>query len=71
MKLDKVDFIKIDVEGFEKDVIDGALKTIDRTHPYIMLESWEDAGNINYIIEKLVGIGYRWKKFTKADYLFY
>ena len=33
-----VDFIKIDVEGFEKHVIDGAAKTIDRFKPIVVLE---------------------------------
>ena len=38
LKLQKIDFIKIDVEGFEKEVIDGAKKTIARCKPIIVLE---------------------------------
>ena len=43
VKLDReecrgVDFIKIDVEGFEKEVIEGARKTINKFKPIIVLE---------------------------------
>lgn len=34
----KVDFIKIDVEGFEKDVIEGLAETISREKPVVVLE---------------------------------
>lgn len=36
--LNDVDFIKIDVEGFEQEIIKGALRTIQRDHPVIMVE---------------------------------
>lgn len=40
--LDRVDFIKVDVEGFEPQVLKGALQTIERFNPIIYLEfnSW-------------------------------
>lgn len=34
----KVDFIKIDVEGFERDVIEGLSKTISASRPIVTLE---------------------------------
>jgi FkbM family methyltransferase len=34
----KVDFIKIDVEGYEKNVIEGLLQSILQNHPVIVLE---------------------------------
>ena len=40
--LSNVDFIKIDVEGFELEVVDGARETIARDRPLIMIEQ---AGN--------------------------
>jgi FkbM family methyltransferase len=36
--LDRVDFIKIDVEGFEQDVIEGLHQTIEKSKPVVVLE---------------------------------
>jgi FkbM family methyltransferase len=36
--LDRLDFIKIDVDGFEIDVLEGAKKTLKRFRPRIMME---------------------------------
>lgn len=38
LKLDHVDFIKIDVEGFEADVLAGATETIRECNPLILAE---------------------------------
>lgn len=35
---ENVSFVKIDVEGFEKNVIDGMINTIKKYHPFIMIE---------------------------------
>ena len=35
----KADLLKIDVEGFELDVLDGAIKTIKKYHPKIIIET--------------------------------
>ena len=40
---DNVGFIKIDVEGFEKEVLEGAVETLKRNnYPKIIFESWGD-----------------------------
>lgn len=38
LNMERVDFIKIDVEGMEMDVLAGAEKTISRTKPQLMIE---------------------------------
>ena len=35
---DKLDFIKIDVEGFEEQVLDGGMRTIEARRPAILIE---------------------------------
>jgi FkbM family methyltransferase len=40
--LDKLDFLKIDVEGFETQVINGSQETIKKCMPLIIIEIFED-----------------------------
>jgi FkbM family methyltransferase len=40
--LEKLDFMKIDVEGYEPCVIEGAMKTIKRCRPIIAMEVWKN-----------------------------
>lgn len=62
--VEKLDFIKIDVEGYEAEVIDGGLETIKKFKPYILVEVawgknhpfWEKNKNI---YKKLFEIGYK------------
>ena len=42
-KFEKVDIIKIDVEGFEYEVLKGAVETIKRFHPKLILETHSTA----------------------------
>tara|TARA_R110002049_G_scaffold3325_6_gene25641 strand:+ start:587 stop:1243 length:657 start_codon:yes stop_codon:yes gene_type:complete len=46
LKLDKCDFIKIDVEGGEFKVLEGAEETINKFKPVIILETWKTKRNM-------------------------
>ena len=61
-EFERVDLIKIDVEGAEKLVLGGALETIDRCQPAILFE-WSRTEWFNYpwqqLMEWLMNHGYR------------
>lgn len=69
LNLDDVYFIKIDVEGMEKRVLLGAMKTIRKYHPYIMIESFPTSfPDVKTILEDE---GYRYEVLSEgSDYLF-
>lgn len=58
--LDKVAFVKIDVEGFEEAVLSGAEQTIARDRPALLIEIEErhNAGGLSRIRERLQHAGY-------------
>jgi hypothetical protein len=41
---DEVDFIKVDVEGFELQVLEGARETLARCRPIVIVEQKDFAG---------------------------
>ena len=53
-----VRFIKIDVEGHENAVIDGALATIERDYPVLYVELEERMTDVNFTIAKMADLGY-------------
>ncbi|WP_161805839.1 FkbM family methyltransferase [Pedobacter sp. Hv1] len=60
---EKVDFIKIDVEGYESFVIDGLMKTITKFKPKIIFEydnNYHKKTGLpaNYIFSKIEPLGY-------------
>ena len=76
LNLDQLDFIKLDVEGYESLVIKGALKTIAKFKPIITMEIWENHfGSINFDYAKktfanLLNIGYKMEHISGPDFLF-
>jgi FkbM family methyltransferase len=72
-KLDSYSFnqvkvIKIDVQGFEPHVLDGAVQTIQKHRPFIFIEIENDSLNrFNYdedmLVEKIQDLGYIVKRF--------
>ena len=71
MKLDNIRFVKIDVEGFELKVLEGAVKTLKRNkYPPIMYETWQEKWYSNQrkkILEFLREIGYTCNLFLGCD----
>jgi FkbM family methyltransferase len=64
LKLEKLDFIKLDVEGYEPLAINGGLNTIEKYKPIITLECWSSHNGtfcIEYtkdLFSNLINIGY-------------
>ena len=52
-KIENVDLIHLDLEGFELYALQGAKKTIKRNKPVIVLETNSFCENYNYTIEEL------------------
>lgn len=57
LEIERVDFIKIDVEGFELDVLIGGRETLERSNAVIFIEILGE--NFEKVNGYLNGIGYR------------
>jgi FkbM family methyltransferase len=66
----RVDFIKVDAEGAEDKVLDGARALIERDHPLIMMEVHHFDGRLetSSVPARLVDMGYRLEQ-TDRGYL--
>lgn len=69
-KIDKLDFIKIDVQGFEQKLLKGAQKTINRFKPLIYLEITTLQELNDLILPVMNELNYKLKKAYTIDYLF-
>ena len=70
---EKINFIKVDVEGFEVEVLKGMAKTLKRDKPIMMIEIW--ATNLNDVHAILDPLGYQFElmsdRISQADYVCY
>ena len=57
-QLERVNFIKLDVEGFESKVLGGAVETIRRCRPVMYVEN-DRADRSPELIQRLFDLGYR------------
>ena len=59
-RLDRLDLVKIDVEGHERQVLEGAQATLDRYRPALVMETGhEAAGDRAAIHDRLRSLGYQ------------
>ena len=75
LNLDQLDFIKLDVEGYEKKAILGGLETIKKFTPVITLECWDNYPNatLEHAQEEfkmLLDLGYEIEQIEHHDFLF-
>lgn len=64
--LERIDFIKMDVEGFELNVLEGASRTIEKFHPVVFFEAWP--GKRKGLFKWFKEMGYTVHHFSKSDY---
>jgi hypothetical protein len=57
-QLERVDFIRLDVGGYESKVLDGAADTIERCHPILYIRNDREENSIE-LIRRLFDLGYR------------
>ncbi len=69
-QLERLDFIKMDVQGFEPKVIKGARQVISRFKPVIQIECMEKKMLNEEIIPLMTELGYRITRVLEIDYLF-
>lgn len=74
-KFESVDLIKIDVEGHEHDVLQGARKTIKQHWPVLVVEMWtyrNKASDVNRrrTIDFLKSLGYEIADVRQHDFVF-
>tara|TARA_A100001011_G_scaffold329948_1_gene355539 strand:+ start:1133 stop:1750 length:618 start_codon:yes stop_codon:yes gene_type:complete len=65
--LPEIDFIKIDVEGWEEQVLEGAMHTILKYKPIMYIEIWNK--NYKHINNILFQMGYETSKVSKINYI--
>ena len=73
--IEKLDYLKIDVEGYEKNVIEGGYETIKRCKPFIVMEVYENMNTFNKLsideikqrYQKIINIGYNVENIWEND----
>lgn len=70
---EKINFIKVDVEGFELEVLKGMIKTLEKDKPTMMIEIWTK--NLHEIHSIMDPMGYQFELMEdrgyQADYICY
>lgn len=73
-KLENVDFLKLDVEGYELAALHGARQTLLRCHPVVLIEVKDFRGRYGFnkeaASEFLLALGYRQVEQVRNDRIF-
>ena len=69
--LDRVDVVKLDVEGSEASALDGARAVLERDRPLLLIEAEEErlagqARTKQQLLDTIVGLGYRLHVFDEV-----
>ena len=78
LNIEKIDYLKIDVEGYEENVILGAYETIKRCNPVIIMEIYKDMISFNKLsiseiqirYKNIIELGYSVNNIWGNDYIF-
>ena len=65
---EKIDFVKMDVEGFEKDVLQGAKRFLGENSPVLFIEIFQE--NFTEVNEILEGYGYKKVESFEDNYFY-
>ena len=65
----QVDFIKIDAEGSEFDILEGAEQTINEFRPVIVIEVWNNKLKKKKLFDWCADCDYTWAKINSENYL--
>jgi hypothetical protein len=57
-QLERVDFIRLDAEGFESEVLEGAAETIQRCHPVLYIKQGQTE-KPEKLMQRLFDLNYR------------
>jgi len=68
--LSKVDFIKIDVEGAELDVLKGATKTLEENNVFLAIAAYHTPESVQEVSRYLQGKGFRTFEYSHYVYAF-
>lgn len=69
LKVEKIDYIKIDVEGAELEVLKGLVKTFKKHSPTVIVEVWKDPTKIKKIMNFVHKIGYEMRQISPEYYI--
>lgn len=68
LKLNDVQLVKIDVEGWEANVLKGMRKIMEQCKPRIVFEAWDEK-HLQAAEEELIAVGYRVESISKDNYI--